>query len=87
MQGQLSRKLDIEGTSYVLPSDPLIGDYSVVIMPDGYELFLEGEHVPRQRLGKYPLNSNDVVRAAEADLEERLTVAVQLQSKFRGERK
>lgn len=87
MQGQLSRKLDIEGINYVLPSDPLIGDYSVMIMPDGYELFLEGDHVPRQRIGKYPLNSTDIVRAAADDLEDRLSLAVQLQSKFRGERK
>ena len=87
MQGQLSRKLDIAGTRYDLPSDPLIGDYSAVITPDGYGLFLAGDCVPHQQIGRYPLNSDDVLRAAAADLEDRLGLAVQLQSEFRGERK
>jgi len=85
MQGQLSRKLDIAGTRYDLPSDPLIGDYSAVITPDGYELFLDGDGV--QQIGRYPLNSDDVVRAAADDLEARLILIAQMQSESRGERK
>jgi len=87
MQGQLSRKLDIAGTRYDLPSDPLIGDYSAVITTDGYELFVKGDCVPLQQIGRYPLNSDDVVRAAADDLEARLILIAQMQSESRGERK